>query len=527
MRYDNASEAFIRLLAAVESGGTLHESRAGATKELLQQAVTLESPLKRCIVVPHRNNDVFAAIAETIWVIAGRADMAFLTRYVKRAADFSDDGVRWRAGYGPRLRNWGGKTDQLAAVVAELRRNPESRRAVISLFDPASDLSPSKDVPCTDWLQFTLRNGVLSLAVTVRSNDLFWGFSGINTFEWSVLHEMVATWLDASVGQVMYFIGSLHVYDWHFERTTQILSARPGPDVYSSPATARFSTAFDDLDAELARWFDVEERLTANPQDQSGIDGVTDPLLRDFIWMLAADAAAKSGSLSDAVAVLAQVKDPALVAAAKDTLRWREGFTAASEAAEDGEDTLPADLSTYLTALHREKTAGYGNSWKKRGEAFGVLPNIDRKIDRLVVIDANPVASAESVLDTAVDLFIYAVKYKTLLLDQSGSSLRGGTWSDGVDGLEQLLPEIVATNVPTAPTVGEIADLMDRIEAAVLANAELPQRIAFAEELIAASWALLLATARTDEGATYREFARQRRFAAAQPADVPAEVSGE
>jgi thymidylate synthase len=527
LHHHNAAEAFVHLLAAVRSGGTLHESRAGTTKELLHQSVTIESPLERCIVVPHRNNDVFAAIAETIWVIAGRADMDFLTRYVKRAADFSDDGVRWRAGYGPRLRNWGGKTDQLAAIVAELRGNPESRRAVISLFDPASDLSPSKDVPCTDWLQFSLRDGELSLAVTVRSNDLFWGFSGINTFEWSVLHEMVAAWLGASVGQVTYFIGSLHVYGRHFERTNQILSARPGPDVYPSPATPAFGTAFEDLDAELARWFDMAEQLTANPQDQSGIGSIADPLLRDFIWMLAADAAAKAGNLSDAVAVLEHVTDSALVTAAKDTLRWREGLTAASDAADDGADSLPADLSIYLTSLHREKTAGYGDSWKKRGEAFGVLPNIDRKIDRLLIIDANPVATSESVLDTAVDLFIYAVKYKTLLLDEGGSPLRGGTWSDGVDGLEQLLPAIVAAKGLRAPAVGEVAELVRRIEAAVLANAELSKRIALAEELIAASWASLLATARIDEGATYREFARQRRFAATKPADVPAEVPGE
>lgn len=526
MDYHNASEAFIQLLAAVRSDGTVHRSRAGATKELLQRSVTLTHPLERCIAVPHRNNDVFAAIAETVWVIAGRADMAFLTRYVKRAAEFSDDGMRWRAGYGPRLRNWSGTTDQLAAVVAELRRNPESRRAVISFFDPSSDLEPSKDVPCTDWLQFMLRDGVLSLAVTVRSNDLFWGFSGINTFEWSVLQEMVATWLGATVGPVTYFIGSLHVYDWHFERTAQILSARPGPDVYSVPATARFSTAFTDLDGALARWFDVEERLTTNPHDQSGIDGITDPLLRDFIWMLAANAAAKAGSLGDAVTALEHVTDTALVAAARDTLRWREGLAEPCRT-DTGEDTLPTDLSDYLMSLHREKAAGYGNSWKKRGEALSVLPNIDRKIDRLVVIEASPVNTSESVLDTIVDLFIYAVKYKTLLLDQDRSPLHGGTWSDGVDGLEQLLPEIVATNVPTVPTVGEVAALVDRIEEAVMSNAALPQRVILAEELIAASWGLLLATAREDEGATYREFARQRRSAVKKHLGVPAQVPDE
>jgi thymidylate synthase len=522
MDHHNAAEAFVELLAKIRSDGVLHNSRAGITKELLHRTVTLTRPLERCIVVPHRNNDVFAAIAETVWVIAGRSDMEFLTRYVKRAAEFSDDGVRWRAGYGPRMRNWGGTTDQLAVVVAELRNNPESRRAVISLFDPASDLTPTKDVPCTDWLQFTLRDGVLSLAVTVRSNDLFWGFSGINTFEWSVLQEMVATWLDAAVGPVTYFIGSLHVYERHFDRTTEVLSARPGPDPYATAAAkARFGTDFKALDVELARWFDAEKRLAFG--DLSGIDDVTDPLLSDFIWMLAVDAIAKRGDLEVAVATLGHVTDPALVAAGRDTLRWREGF-AAEERSEMGEDTLPDDLSSYLTSLHREKTAGYGNSWKKRGEAFSVLPNIDRKIDRLVVLDGKPVVTAESILDTTVDLFIYAVKYKTLLLDQDGSTPSGGAWSDGVHGLEQLLPEIVSSTVAATPAVANVEELVNSIEGAVQSGAALPERMALAEDLIAESWALLLATARVDEGATYREFARQRRADATRsgtPAPVP------
>ncbi|TCK65837.1 thymidylate synthase [Curtobacterium sp. PhB136] len=508
MDHHNAGEAFIELLAAINTQGAVHQSRAGSTRELLHQSVTLTRPLERCVVVPHRNNDVFAAIAETIWVIAGRADMEFLTRYVRRAPEFSDDGVQWRAGYGPRMRRWGGATDQLAGVVAELRNNPESRRAVISLFDPTTDLLPTKDVPCTDWLQFVLRDGVLSLAVTVRSNDLFWGFSGINTFEWSVLHEMVATWLGASVGAVTFFIGSLHVYERHFDRAERILASRPGPELYPVPAAPRFSTPLEDLDAELDRWFDVEKRVAAS--DLSDVDTVRDPLLRDFAWMLAADAAGKRGDLPAAASALEHVADTALVAAARDTLRWRDGLIADEQEGPTG-DTLPEDLSVYLMSLHREKTAGYGDSWKKRGEVFGVLPNIDRKIDRLVVLDSQPAVTTESLLDTAVDLFVYAVKYKTLLLDLDGSTLRGGTWSDDVDGFEALVPEIVASDVTPTPTVAEVAALVTAIEEAMAARADRAERIALAEKLIAGTWSLLLETARRNEGATYREFARQKR----------------
>jgi len=100
----------------------------------------------------------------------------------------------WRGAYGPRLRNWFG-VDQVAAVFQLLRADHASRRAVINLFDPSRDFAQSKDVPCNNWLHFLIRDGHLVLNVVTRSNDIMWGFSGINTFEWSVLHEMMAFWL--------------------------------------------------------------------------------------------------------------------------------------------------------------------------------------------------------------------------------------------------------------------------------------------------------------------------------------------
>jgi thymidylate synthase len=59
-------------------------------------------------VLPGRNNNVFAQLAETAWVLAGRNDLAFLGHYLPRVADFSDDGRTWRGAYGPRIRRWGG-----------------------------------------------------------------------------------------------------------------------------------------------------------------------------------------------------------------------------------------------------------------------------------------------------------------------------------------------------------------------------------------------------------------------------------
>lgn len=128
-------------------------SRAGLTKELCGVNIEITNPLERCFILPHRNDNIFAKIAETIWVLAGRNDIGWLSFYLPRAKDFSDDGKTWRAGYGPRLRNFTGvidlsSSDQLMNIAKLLKDDPTTRRAVISLWDPGVDCCDSKDIPC-------------------------------------------------------------------------------------------------------------------------------------------------------------------------------------------------------------------------------------------------------------------------------------------------------------------------------------------------------------------------------------------
>jgi thymidylate synthase len=198
MKYRNAAAAMVAKLSQLLLTGEEVSVRGKLTRESMQQLVSLSNPLERCIVVPARHNNVFASIAETMWVIAGRSDIAYLSNYLPRAVKFSDDGETWRAGYGPRLRHWPG-VDQFDAVVRTLTTAPTSRRAVMSIFDPSVDYQDSLDVPCTNWLHFTVRDNKLDLSIAVRSNDIMWGFSGINTFEWSVVQEMMAHWLRSTI----------------------------------------------------------------------------------------------------------------------------------------------------------------------------------------------------------------------------------------------------------------------------------------------------------------------------------------
>jgi len=112
---------------------------------------------------------------------------------------------------GPRLRRWHGTTDQLAHVLDALSGDPDSRRAVIQLYDPEADAGGHKDVPCTLGYRFFLRDGRLHMHTTMRSQDLWLGFC-YDIFAATTLHELMAGWLGARLGSYVLCVDSLHLY---------------------------------------------------------------------------------------------------------------------------------------------------------------------------------------------------------------------------------------------------------------------------------------------------------------------------
>jgi thymidylate synthase len=283
----NVTNAFRVTLRSLLQEGDRIKVRGSETKELRSHFLQVQRPRERVYILPNRNNNIFAQIAESIWVMGGRNDLAYLSHYLPRAEDFSDDGLTWRAGYGPRLRNWHG-VDQVTAVAKLLRQDPNTRRAVMVIFDPAEDYGDSKDIPCNNWLNFLIRGNQLHMNVVVRSNDLIWGFSGINTFEWSILHEMMAYWTGTQVGELSYFVSSLHIYDRHYVRAEKILKQSREKTVYDFCTPAEpFQTDIADLSIVFQRWFEIEAQMRQPNQDlTTAIASFSDPFLRNCLTML-------------------------------------------------------------------------------------------------------------------------------------------------------------------------------------------------------------------------------------------------
>jgi thymidylate synthase len=507
MLYRNAARAFIAELAEIRSNGQPVTVRGRPTHERLARAVTLEQPTERFITVPGRRNDVFATIAETMWVLAGRNDMEYLSRYLDRALQFSDDQLTWRGGYGPRLRDWGG-VDQVDEIRKLLRSDPESRRAVAVLFDPARDFVNALDVPCNNWLHVLVRDGSVHLNVTVRSNDILWGFSGINTFEWSVLHEMMAFWLGARVGHASFFISSLHLYDERNEQADRALAGFLGGTGYEETwVGAQFATRWEDFADVLDRWFDVEARLASGEDCRVEVAGFPDPLLRQFLQAIAIKWAIAAGANGAQQRKLVDELGHSDIAFALHEQLFRDSARLLSSPVYTVNWT---DLCEIIIDLHRTKDAAYGDSWKRRGELISIAANLARKIDRIQQLVGGAAAGNEALLDTAVDLLVYAVKYETFLADQSIDVAKkvfvnGGQWfSDGPDGFEELLrAQHGSVKVGTVDAEAtEASTAFDALDTFLQLHpqGEWIEKLALAERLTATALRLVLAVALSDSG---------------------------
>jgi thymidylate synthase len=125
-------------------------------------------------------------------------------------------------GYGPRLFNKRGN-NQVKNVIDLLRKKPSSRRATMQIFD-ADDLGvPRVEIPCTTTLQLLLRDGLLHMIVTMRSNDAYKGLPH-DVFCFTMLQELLARSLGADLGIYRHFVGSMHLYDTDFSEAEAFLS---------------------------------------------------------------------------------------------------------------------------------------------------------------------------------------------------------------------------------------------------------------------------------------------------------------
>ncbi|GGH27321.1 thymidylate synthase [Alsobacter metallidurans] len=171
-------------------------------------------------------------VHELLWFLAGDTNVSYLqANGVSIWDEWADDEGELGPVYGKQWRSWekpgGGTVDQIRWVLDEIRRNPDSRRLVVSAWNPA-DLDKMALAPCHCLFQFYVAEGRLSCQLYQRSADIFLGVP-FNIASYALLTAMVAHVTGLKPGEFVHSFGDAHLYSNHMEQATLQLSRAPRP----------------------------------------------------------------------------------------------------------------------------------------------------------------------------------------------------------------------------------------------------------------------------------------------------------
>lgn len=269
----NVQQALPLALEQLQQGGVHRDTRNGPVLMFPEPVVTVyEKPEERVMFWDCRDANPFFHLVESLWMLGGRNDVEYVSAFVARMKDFSDDGRTFHGAYGFRWREHFG-FDQLERIIKALRANKEDRRQVLSMWDATVDLGRvGKDLPCNLQATFQVNSdGKLDMMVTNRSNDMVWGAYGANAVHFSVLQEYVARSVGIQIGRYWQTSANFHAYLSTYEQVKELAAFAPDP--YSDrrapwghdPYTLGEATAFPLMTLTSMLWDEELEQFLDDP----------------------------------------------------------------------------------------------------------------------------------------------------------------------------------------------------------------------------------------------------------------------
>jgi thymidylate synthase len=188
---------------------------------------------------------VKSIIYELLWFLRGDTNVKYLNEHgVSIWDEWADEAGDLGPVYGQQWRSWpaadGEAIDQMAGVIAEIKRNPDSRRLIVSAWNPA-EVGKMALPPCHCLFQFYVADGRLSCQMYQRSADVFLGVP-FNVASYALLTLMVAQVTELKPGEFVHTFGDAHLYLNHLEQARLQLARTPRP-----LPTMRLNPAVKDL----------------------------------------------------------------------------------------------------------------------------------------------------------------------------------------------------------------------------------------------------------------------------------------
>ena len=171
-------------------------------------------------------------IHELLWFLSGSTNVRYLQDHGVHIWDeWADEHGELGPVYGSQWRSWpdvdGGTIDQIGAVLRSIRENPDSRRHIVSAWNPA-EVDRMALPPCHTLFQFYVADGKLSCQLYQRSADLFLGVP-FNIASYALLTMMIAQVTELAPGDFVHTFGDAHLYANHVEQTDLQLAREPFP----------------------------------------------------------------------------------------------------------------------------------------------------------------------------------------------------------------------------------------------------------------------------------------------------------
>jgi thymidylate synthase len=190
--------------------------------------------------------------AELRWYVAADYDDESIAAHASTWDAVRNPDGRWLSNYGYWL--WG-EPQRLRWVIDELKRDPESRRAVVHISTPEHLHPDFKDIACTMYMNFHIRTELLYTSVRMRSQDAVWGLRNDLPFFWFVA-DVVSKAIGVPLGYMHYVVDSYHIYEQHFEKIKTVVSDADG----WIPTKLNWAPLVDKV---------LYERLSISPKTQS------------------------------------------------------------------------------------------------------------------------------------------------------------------------------------------------------------------------------------------------------------------
>lgn len=171
-------------------------------------------------------------IYELLWFLKGETNIAYLKEHgVKIWDEWADENGNLGPVYGKQWRSWEAKDgkaiDQVSDLIAQIKKNPDSRRLIVSAWNVA-ELPEMALMPCHNMFQFYVANGKLSCQLYQRSADVFLGVP-FNIASYALLTMMIAQVCNLEPGDFVHTFGDVHIYSNHMEQVKLQLSRTPFP----------------------------------------------------------------------------------------------------------------------------------------------------------------------------------------------------------------------------------------------------------------------------------------------------------